>query len=140
MLEYRRRLPHFHLDDAYLFLTWRLWGSWPAHPPSSRPYLTPGHAFVAADRALDRAGAGPMWLKDHPRIARLLVGPLWPAKWIPWICGRSPARDGRRNRLPHHTHICHAQATNVETPEKQLALARQSVRHTSVAGAQSMWR
>jgi len=29
MLEYRRRLPHFHPDDAYIFLTWRLWGSLP---------------------------------------------------------------------------------------------------------------
>jgi REP element-mobilizing transposase RayT len=72
MLEYRRRLPHFHPGDAYLFLTWRLWGSLPARPPSSRPYLTAGHASVAADRALDRAGAGPVWLKD-PRIAGLVV-------------------------------------------------------------------
>jgi REP element-mobilizing transposase RayT len=71
MLEYRRRLPHFHPDDAYLFLTWRLWGSLPAHP-LSHPYPTPGHAFVAADRALDRNAAGPVWLKD-PRIARLAM-------------------------------------------------------------------
>jgi type I restriction enzyme R subunit/putative DNA methylase len=71
MLEYRRRLPHFHPDNAYLFLTWRLWGSLPAHLPS-RPYLTPGHAFVAADRSLDREGVGPVWLKD-PRIARLVI-------------------------------------------------------------------
>src|ERR1039458_919252 len=60
MAEYRRRLPHFHPDDAYLFLTWRLWGSLPAGLPS-RPYPTPGHAFVAADRALERDCTGPVW-------------------------------------------------------------------------------
>ena len=71
MPEYRRRLPHFHPDDAYLFLTWRLWGSLPV-PPPSRLYPTPGHAFVAADRALAPATAGPVWLND-PRIARLVT-------------------------------------------------------------------
>src|SRR5271168_3102115 len=61
MPEYRRRLRHFHRDDAYLFLTWRLWGSlprklapslqvgWQAKPPAPpKLYPTPGHAFVAA--------------------------------------------------------------------------------------------
>jgi putative transposase len=71
MAEYRRRLPHFHPDDAYLFLTWRLWGSLPALPPSHL-YPTRGHAFVAADRALEHNRTGPVWLKD-PRIARLVV-------------------------------------------------------------------
>ena len=71
MAEYRRRLPRFQPDDAYLFLTWRLWGSLPAGLPS-RPYPTPGHAFVDADRALERDRTGPVWLKD-PRIARLVV-------------------------------------------------------------------
>src|ERR1039458_7741520 len=45
MAEYLRRLPHFHTDDAYLFLTWRLWGSLLAGLPS-RPYPTPGHAMI----------------------------------------------------------------------------------------------
>jgi len=71
MLEYRRRLPHFHPDDDYLFLTWRLWGSLPSKLPV-RPYPTPGHAFVAADRALHAEQPGPVWLKD-PRIAPLVV-------------------------------------------------------------------
>jgi hypothetical protein len=48
MSEYRRRLPHFHRDDAYLFLTWRLWGSLP-QAPVTRPYPTPGHAFAPQD-------------------------------------------------------------------------------------------
>src|SRR5258708_2591146 len=71
MSEYRRRLPHFHPDDAYLFLTWRLWGTLPSKP-SARPYPTPGHAFVAADRALHRDRSGPLWL-SQPGIARLVV-------------------------------------------------------------------
>ena len=71
MLEYRRRLPHFQPDNAYIFLTWRLFGSLPETRVKG-PYPTPGHAFVAADRALDRPGSGPQWLRD-PRIAGLVA-------------------------------------------------------------------
>jgi REP element-mobilizing transposase RayT len=71
MLEYCRRLPHFQPDDVYIFLTWRLFGSLPAtRIPGAYP--TPAHAFVAADRALDRPDFGPLWLR-HPRIAALVV-------------------------------------------------------------------
>ena len=71
MLEYRRRLPHFQPDHVHIFLTWRLFGSLPAiHAKGSYP--TPGHAFVAADRALDHPGSGPQWLRD-PRIAGLVA-------------------------------------------------------------------
>jgi len=38
-------------------------------------YATPGRAFVAQDRALDRSAAGPLWLKD-PRIADLVSNPI----------------------------------------------------------------
>jgi putative transposase len=85
MPEYQRRLPHFHRDDAYLFLTWRLWGSLPRKQvstphvtcqakPAVTPtlYPTPGHAFVAADRILDRDRFGPLWL-SRSRIARLVM-------------------------------------------------------------------
>ena len=71
MLEYRRNLPHFHPDDAYIFLTWRLWGSLPA-TRKKELYPTPGHAFVAADRALHRHSSGPAWL-NGPRIAELVA-------------------------------------------------------------------
>jgi len=76
LLEYRRRLPHFQLphfqpDDVYIFLTWRLFGLLPAiRITGASP--TPAHAFVAADRVLDRPGFGPQWLRD-PRIAALAV-------------------------------------------------------------------
>ena len=71
MPEYRRKLPHFHPDDSYLFVTWRLWGSLPRRR-SYIVYPTAGHAFVAEDRALDRDTSGPLWLKD-PRIADVVA-------------------------------------------------------------------
>jgi putative transposase len=67
MREYRRRLPHFHPDGAYLFVTWRLWGSRP-RASSSVPVATPGQAFVRDDRLLDRSSSGPLWLRE-PAIA-----------------------------------------------------------------------
>jgi hypothetical protein len=73
MSEYRRKLPHFHPDDTYLFLTWRLWGSLPG--TLSAAYPSGAHAFVAADRVLDRRVSGPLWLKD-PRIAGMVAQAL----------------------------------------------------------------
>ena len=69
--EYRRRLPHFHLENAYLFLTWRLWGTLPSGRDGVA-YPSTGHAFVARDRVLDRSCHGPLWLKD-PRLASLVA-------------------------------------------------------------------
>ncbi|MGI8743160.1 MAG: transposase [Bryobacteraceae bacterium] len=71
MLEYRRRLPHVQPESVYIFVTWRLYGSLPVCKRTDR-YLTPGHAFVAADRALDRCCSGPRWLED-PRIAGIVT-------------------------------------------------------------------
>lgn len=70
MSEYRRRLPHFHPENAYLFLTWRLWGTLPsakdcvAYPSKD--------VFVARDLVLDRSCYGPLWLKD-PRLGGLVA-------------------------------------------------------------------
>jgi hypothetical protein len=70
MPDYQRKLPHFHPNQAYLFLTWKLWGSQPG-PTQARLYRTPGHAFVAQDRELDRQ-SGARWLKD-PLIADIVA-------------------------------------------------------------------
>ena len=67
MAEYRRRLPHFHPDGEYLFVTWRLHGSLPVAPPDI-VYATPGHAFAAQDRGLALSHGMP-WLSDT-RVAR----------------------------------------------------------------------
>ena len=71
-MEYRRHLPHFHPHSAYVFLTWRLWGSWPAPSEPAGAHLSPGHAFVAIDRPLDRCSSGPRWLEQAP-IADLIA-------------------------------------------------------------------
>ena len=72
-------MPHFHPEDAYLFLTWRLWGSLPVEADSTL-YATPGHAFAAQDRVLDRRASGPLWLKDplacRPGLKRHFDGRL----------------------------------------------------------------
>jgi REP element-mobilizing transposase RayT len=70
MAEYRRRLPHFHPDGEYLFVTWRLHGSLPLAQPDVI-YATPGHAFAAHDRALAQSH-GTLWLSDT-RVARQVV-------------------------------------------------------------------
>ena len=76
MAEYHRRLAHYHPDDAYLFLTWRLWGTLPAKVGQAvwlaTSSSTAGHAFVAQDRALHGLASGPAWLRD-PRIANLIA-------------------------------------------------------------------
>jgi putative transposase len=71
MPEYERRLPHFHPDHTWLFLTWRLWGSLPAKADSVI-YATPRHAFVAQDPILDCRATGPRWLLD-PCVADLVA-------------------------------------------------------------------
>ena len=94
--EYRRRLPHRHPDGAFLFVTWRLYGSLPASEPDII-YPTPGHAFVAEDRALDRA-SGPRWLGDS-RIARLVQESV--------ITGESDGlyELGAWVVMPNHVHV-----------------------------------
>ena len=74
MFEYRRRLPHFHSHAAFVFVTGRLWGSPPPRQPAES-YPSQGHAFVAADRVLDRSASGPKWL-EVVAIAGLMAGTI----------------------------------------------------------------
>jgi putative transposase len=64
---YTRRLPHWQPPNADFFVTWRLHGSLP-NSYSPPPHKTPGEAFAALDRELDRATDGPLWLKN-PQVA-----------------------------------------------------------------------
>ena len=57
------------------FVTWRLSGSLPRNRFLATPTLPAGRAFAAADREMDQALFGPVWLGD-PRIARLVVEAL----------------------------------------------------------------
>jgi REP element-mobilizing transposase RayT len=74
MAFYQRHLPHWHLEEAWLFITWRLAGSLPVIPArlTSDPEVTPGKAFLLFDTALDQANYGPVWLKDT-RVASAVL-------------------------------------------------------------------
>ena len=78
MAYYERRLPHWHVDGARLFITWRLQGSFPSvgHPSvgqaSGLSGSQSGRAFVAMDQALS---SGPHWLSDE-RVARVMADTL----------------------------------------------------------------
>ena len=63
----RRRLPHWHPETAWLFVTWHLYGSLPEcrYPPPD--HSSAGKAFVWMDRYLDTTRTGPMWLFTNPR-------------------------------------------------------------------------
>ena len=71
---YQRRLPHWHPEDADVFVTWRLYDS---YPRQQRILVGPtaGQAFVAMDRELNRASTGPRWLEDE-RVARAVAETL----------------------------------------------------------------
>ena len=62
MTFYRRKLPHWHPGRASIFLTWRLIGSVPAVFPGNPNAPDAGKEFFIADRTLDRATTGALWL------------------------------------------------------------------------------
>ena len=71
MIFYRRNLPHWHPEGKTLFITWRLYNSLPWKPrtkESQEEQPSRYEEFKRADAILDRAEAGPTWLKD-PRVA-----------------------------------------------------------------------
>jgi REP element-mobilizing transposase RayT len=75
MVPYRRRLPHVYPEGKWLFLTWHLHGSIPAHLLQPPGELTSGQAFVWLDRQLDRLRTGPMYLAQAA-VARIVVGAI----------------------------------------------------------------
>jgi putative transposase len=71
---YERHLPHWQPEDAALFVTWRLYGSYP-RSVKTLGIQTAGKAFVAMDRELDKAATGPRWLQVD-RVAQCVVDTL----------------------------------------------------------------
>jgi REP element-mobilizing transposase RayT len=65
MKRYRRRLPHWDIPEAPVFVTWRLWGSLPQERAFLPEHLTSGEAFVALDRLLDTMRMGPVYLRQE---------------------------------------------------------------------------
>ena len=89
-------------EQTFLFVTWRLAGSVPRFrlpPEPDPPQVSAGRAFIATDRALDRANSGPLWLKD-PRIARVVADAF---------CAGEKERDFYHLRswviMPNHVHL-----------------------------------
>jgi len=75
---YVRHLPHWQPPDKSIFLTWRLFGSLPKGVASrlrEQRKASPGRNFLKADRALDKAQEGPLWLRD-PAIAQCVLRSL----------------------------------------------------------------
>lgn len=66
---YRRRLPHWQPDQASIFLTWKLHGTFTR---ASTEDQAEGRRFAILDREWGRAKTGPMWLRDE-RIAACVV-------------------------------------------------------------------
>src|ERR1043166_2095542 len=65
MTYYERNLPHWHPPDTQLFVTWRLQGSLPTKFVDllrKQPSEKPGRRFARAERFLDGATSGPLWL------------------------------------------------------------------------------
>ena len=72
MVFYRRKLPHWQPEGMALFVTWRLSGSLPSEVKEKIVQNGPGKAFLIADRFLDKASKGPLWLND-PTVAKMVV-------------------------------------------------------------------
>jgi len=75
-MDSHRRLPHVYPENAWLFVTWHLYGSLPSarFPPPHK--ASAGEAFVWMDRYSDVARAGPLFLKQEP-VAQLVVHSLF---------------------------------------------------------------
>lgn len=99
MIHYERRLPHWDVVGQPVFVTFRLHGSLPANRVFPPARLTSGKSFVAIDRILDKAVAGPLYLRT-PEIAALVVA-----------CLRDGEQRFRRYQthsyvvLPNHVHL-----------------------------------
>ena len=68
-------MPHWHPPGQDIFLTWRLKGSLPSHIRNISSQDDPGKRFREVDRELDRAHAGPLWLRE-PCIAQCILAAL----------------------------------------------------------------
>jgi len=75
MTYYIRNLPHWHLSETDLFITWRLYGSLPEQFRLKNTIESSGNTFVRYDRVLDQAQTGPLWLKDS-RVAECVLSQL----------------------------------------------------------------
>jgi hypothetical protein len=82
---YRRGLPHLSEPGLLVFLTWRLHSSLPTNRRFPAASLTSGKAFATADRLLDEARVGPVYLRQ-PLIADMIVEALFHTEKVLQLC------------------------------------------------------
>lgn len=78
MTFYRRNLPHWQPEGKALFITWGLYGSVPStiiREFAEKRAEIFGEEFREMDWLMDRANAGPTWLKE-PEIAMCVIRAL----------------------------------------------------------------
>jgi REP element-mobilizing transposase RayT len=77
MTYYERNLPHWHPPGRAIFVTWRLNGSLPEHVlvAIQKSKQTKGRQFARAERFLDKAAYGPLWL-SQPEIAACVTNAI----------------------------------------------------------------
>ncbi len=94
----RRRLPHLHPADKWLFVTWHLAGSLPhaLYPPPGK--RSDGHTFVWLDRYLDTRRSGPAFLLQ-PQIASLVAQSICRGTALGHYCLRAWVV------MPNHVHL-----------------------------------
>jgi REP element-mobilizing transposase RayT len=68
----QRHLPHFHVTEQPIFITFRLHDSLPPGRHFSNESVPSGQAFACVDRLLDETRTGPVYLKI-PEIARCVA-------------------------------------------------------------------
>src|SRR5579883_190820 len=77
MTYYERNLPHWHPAGRAIFVTWRLNGSLPEHVLVAirKSKQSNERQFARADRFLDKAAYGPLWL-SQPEIAACVTNAI----------------------------------------------------------------
>jgi putative transposase len=107
-----KRLPHWERENAGYFVTWRLAGSLP---------VAFGEGFGGADKVLDAASSGPLWLA-LPAVAEAVIRVLFEGE----DCGRYEL--GSWVLMANHVHL-------ILRPTLGLAAAVQWIKSSSARDA-----
>jgi len=93
----QRHLPHLHVVEQPLFITFRLYGSLPDGRTFPKNSINSGKAFVHMDRLLEAHSSGPMYLQ-MPAVAQCLVGAIEQG-------GTNSCRLHAWVVMPNHVHL-----------------------------------
>ena len=99
MTYYERHLPHWDPEDAWIFVTWRLYGSIPRRRLGDLERGHAGREFSQWDRELDRTQEGPRWMSEAAVAEAVMAAVLSGA--LPWHYYELRAWVV----MPNHVHI-----------------------------------